>query len=130
LLIGGNIYAFWSDERLKDNITTIPSALEKLLTLRGVTFNSNKLAEQYGYYDKEEQVGVIAQDIEKVLPQIVVPAPFDVLTDKNGNKYSKSGENYKTVDYPKLTALLIEAVKAQQETIVDLQNRVKKLENM
>ena len=128
LSCGGNITAYYSDERLKENITTIPSALTKLLTLRGVTFNSNKLAEQYGYIDKKEQVGVIAQDIEKVLPQIVVPAPFDVLTDKDGNKYSKSGENYKTVDYPKLIPLLIEAIKEQREIIVDLQNRLEILE--
>ena len=124
----GNVTAYYSDERLKENITTIPSALTKLLTLRGVTFNSNKLAEQYGYVDKKEQVGVIAQDIEKVLPQIVVLAPFDVLTDKGGNKYSKSGENYKTVDYPKLIPLLIEAIKEQQEIIVDLQSRLEILE--
>ena len=128
LSCGGNITAYYSDERLKENITTIPSALTKLLTLRGVTFNSNKLAEQYGYIDKKEQVGVIAQDIKKVLPQIVVPAPFDVLTDKYGNKYSKSGENYKTVDYPKLIPLLIEAIKEQQEIIVDLQSRLEILE--
>jgi len=109
---------------LKENIKTIPSALSKLLSLRGVTFNSNKLAEQYGFYGKEEQVGVIAQDIEKVLPQIVVPAPFDVLTDNNGNKYSKSGKNYKTVRYEKIIPLLIEAIKEQQETITNLQNRL------
>ena len=42
-----NITAFYSDERLKENIKTIPSALSKLLSLRGVTYNSNKLAEQY-----------------------------------------------------------------------------------
>jgi len=125
-----NITAYYSDERLKENITTISDALSKVLTLRGVTFNSNEIAEQYGYTDKKEQVGVIAQDVEKVLPQVVVPAPFDIAQDEDGNEYSKSGENYKTVDYPKLTALLIEAVKSQQEIIVDLQNRVKKLENM
>ena len=124
----GNVTAYYSDERLKENITTIPSALTKLLTLRGVTFNSNKLAEQYGYINKKEQVGVIAQDIEKVLPQIVVLAPFDMDTDKDGNKYSKSGENYKTVDYPKLIPLLIEAIKEQQETIINLQNRIEILE--
>jgi len=124
-----NITAFYSDERLKENIKPIPSALSKLLQLRGVTFNSNKLAEKYGYIDKKEQVGVIAQDVEKVLPQIVVPAPFDIAQDEDGNEYSKSGENYKTVQYDKLVPLLIEAIKEQQETIINLQRRIESLEN-
>lgn len=124
-----NITAFYSDERLKENIKTIPSALSKLLSLRGVTYNTNKLAEQYGYFDKKEQVGVIAQEVEKVLPQIVVPAPFDIEQDEDGNEYSKSGENYKTVQYDKLIPLLIEAIKEQQETIISLQKRIEDLEN-
>jgi hypothetical protein len=125
-----NITAFYSDERLKENIKTIPSALSKLLSLRGVTYNSNKLAEQYGYFDKKEQVGVIAQEVEKVLPQIVVPAPFDIEQDEDGNEYSGSGENYKTVQYDKLIPLLIEAIKEQQETIINLQKRIEYLENI
>ena len=123
-----NITAYYSDERLKENIKPIPSALSKLLTLRGVTYNSNELAEQYGYMDKKEQVGVIAQEVEKVLPQIVVPAPFDIAQDADGNEYSKSGENYKTVQYDKLVPLLIEAIKEQQETIINLQRRIEDLE--
>ena len=123
-----NITAYFSDERLKENIRSIPSALSKLLTLRGVTYNSNELAEQYGYTDKKEQVGVIAQDVEAVLPQIVVPAPFDIAQDEDGNEYSKSGENYKTVQYDKLVPLLIEAIKEQQETIINLQRRIESLE--
>ena len=124
-----NITAYYSDERLKENIKPIPSALSKLLALRGVTFNSNKTAEQYGYFDKKEQVGVIAQDVEAVLPQIVVPAPFDIAKDEDGNEYSKSGENYKTVQYDKLVPLLIEAIKEQQDTITNLQKRIEFLEN-
>ena len=123
-----NITAYFSDERLKENIRPIPSALSKLLALRGVTYNSNELAEQYGYTDKKEQVGVIAQDVEAVLPQIVVPAPFDIAQDEDGNEYSKSGENYKTVQYDKLVPLLIEAIKEQQETIINLQRRIEDLE--
>ena len=119
-----NVTAYYSDERLKENINPISSALTKLLTLRGVTFNSNKVAEQYGYIDKKEQVGVIAQDVEKVLPQVVVPAPFDIAKDKDGNEYSKSGENYKTVHYDKLVPLLIEAIKEQQIQINDLKNMI------
>jgi hypothetical protein len=119
-----NVTAYYSDERLKENITTISSALSKLLTLRGVTFNSNEIAEQYGYTDKKEQVGVIAQDVEKVLPQVVVPAPFDIAQDEDGNEYSKSGENYKTVHYDKLVPLLIEAIKELKGEIEELKSKI------
>jgi hypothetical protein len=119
-----NVTAYYSDERLKENITTISSALSKLLKLRGVTFNSNEIAEQYGYTDKKEQVGVIAQDVEKVLPQVVVPAPFDIAQDEDGNEYSKSGENYKTVHYDKLVPLLIEAIKELKGEIEELKSKI------
>lgn len=119
----GTITASYSDERLKENITTISGAISKVLTLRGVTFNSNKIAEQYGYIDKKEQVGVIAQDVEKVLPQVVVPAPFDIAQDEDGNEYSKSGENYKTVHYDKIVPLLIEAIKELKAEIEELKSK-------
>ena len=124
-----NITAYYSDRRLKENIKVISSALSKILKLNGVTFNSNKLAEGYGYYDKKEQVGVIAQEVEAVLPQIVVPAPFDIGQDENGSEYSISGENYKTVQYEKLIPLLIEGIKEQQKTIEKLEKRIGYLES-
>ena len=125
-----NVTAYYSDERLKENIKPIQNALSKLLTLSGVTFNSNEIAEKYGYIDKKEQIGVIAQEVEKVLPQIVVPAPFDIEQDEDGNEYSKSGENYKTVHYDKIVPLLIEAIKDQQNIILDLRNRLENLESI
>ena len=65
-------------------------------------------------------MGVIAQEVEKVLPQIVVPAPFDIGQNADGTEYSISGENYKTVQYEKLVPLLIEAIKEQQKQIDEL----------
>jgi hypothetical protein len=79
--------------------------------LNGVTFNANDLAATYGYTNQSQQVGVIAQQVELILPQIVVPAPFDIGRDLDGNEFSISGENYKTVQYEKLVPLLIEAIK-------------------
>ena len=115
-----NITAYFSDKRLKKNIKPIPDALNKVMSISGVTFVTNRTAKKYGYTDQKEQVGVIAQEIEKVLPQVVVPAPFDI--DVNGN--SKSGENYKTVQYEKLVPLLIEAIKEQQKQIDELKRKV------
>jgi hypothetical protein len=106
-----NITAYFSDKRLKKDIRVIEDALEKINKISGVTFQSNEEAEKYGYTDKRVQVGVIAQEIEAVLPQVVVPAPFDIDVDEDGNEYSKSGENYKTVQYEKIVPLLIEAIK-------------------
>jgi hypothetical protein len=118
------ITSYYSDERLKTNITEISGALDKLMQLRGVTFRANELAESFGYSAEKEQVGVIAQDVEKVLPQIVVPAPFDIMQLQEGVEISRSGENYKTVHYDKLVPLLIQAIKEQQVMIEELQKKV------
>jgi hypothetical protein len=118
------ITSFYSDERLKENITEIDNAIEKVMSLRGVTYTANQLAESFGYTNKDEQVGVIAQDVEKVLPQIVKPAPFDIISLQEGIEISRSGENYKTVQYEKLVPLLIQAIKEQQVMIEELQKKV------
>jgi len=120
------ITAFYSDERLKENILIIDNALDKVMSLRGVSFNSNSEAEKYGYKNKSTQIGVIAQDVQKVLPEIIKPAPFDIGVDAKGEEYSISGNNYMTVQYDKLVPLLIEAIKEQQIQIEDLKNKVNK----
>jgi len=118
-----NITAYYSDKRLKENIEVIKNALEKVKHISGVTFNSNDEAAKYGYENKDIQVGVIAQEIEDVLPQIVVPAPFDIGQNEDGTEYSISGENYKTVMYEKLTPLLIQAIKELTERIEVLESK-------
>jgi len=120
ILASDNIIAYYSDARLKENITPIPDALAKVNTLSGVTYNSNDLAESYGYTDRSQQVGVIAQEVKAVLPQVIKPAPFD--TDSEGN--SKSGENYMTVQYEKLVPLLIEAIKELTAKVNDLESKL------
>ena len=86
----GNITAY-SDERLKSNVEKIPNALDKVLNVRGVTFDMNS----------ERATGVIAQELEKVLPEAV----FD---NKDGMK---------SVAYGNIVGLLIEAIKEQQVQI-------------
>jgi hypothetical protein len=119
-----NITAYYSDKRLKNNIITIPEAIKKVSAIRGVYYNSNETAEKYGYIDKEQQVGVLAQEIQQVLPHAVKPAPFDTDFDENGKMYSKSGENYLTVQYEKLIPLLIEAIKELQGQIDELKSKI------
>jgi hypothetical protein len=115
------ITSFYSDERLKENIVLIPNALEKVMSLRGVTYEPNSLAESFGFR-KEKQVGVLAADVEAILPEAVKPAPFDMMLFEN-TVISRSGEDYKTVQYEKLVPLLIEAIK-------ELNNEVKKLKGI
>jgi hypothetical protein len=94
----GEITAYFSDANLKTDVAEIEEPITKLMSIRGVTFRPNEKALALGVVDKEE-VGVIAQEVEAVLPQLVTDSAF---------------KGYKTVKYDKLTALLIEAVKAQQ----------------
>ena len=113
----GEITAFSSDKRLKTNVRPIPDALEKLSRLNGVLFRWDDNVESLGFKpSRMDDVGVIAQEVQSVLPEAVRPAPFDL---EGGT--SKTGQDYLTVQYEKLTALLIEAVK-------ELTERIRKLE--
>ncbi len=95
-----------SDERLKDNIEIIANPLEKVQSLKGVTWTWNENADEL--QKSTPNVGVIAQDVEKVLPQLVH-------NRENG---------FKAVDYAKLTGLLIEAIKEQQKQIDELKSKL------
>ena len=102
-----NITAFYSDERLKNVLGEIDNALEKVKELRGVYFEENETAKSLGYNNDKRQVGVIAQEVEKVLPEVVTEAPID-------NKYI-------TVWYDKLVPLLIEAIKELSAKVEELE---------
>jgi hypothetical protein len=117
----GDIFAYYSDIRLKDNIRVIDNAGDKLYSLNGVKYTQNKLAEDYGYTDYRDRVGVVAQEVLDVLPEIVHQAPFDI--DEKGN--SKTGENYLTVDYARLVPLIVETIKEQQREIEFLREALK-----
>ena len=94
-----------SDEKMKENISVVENAVNKVQQLRGVEFTWKK--------NGEKSAGVIAQDVEKVLPQAV--------KEKNimGEK-----EVTKTVNYDTMHAILIEAIKEQQEQIESLKAEI------
>ena len=122
----GDVVAYASDKRLKKNIKSIENPIDKIKLLNGITYNWNEIAENIDpvtFNSKKENVGVFAQDVEKVLPQAVKKAPFDFGEQENS---SKSGEDYLTVQYEKLVPLLIEAVKEQQQQIEELKALIKK----
>ena len=91
-----NITAYYSDDRLKTRLGNIESALDKIRSLTGFYYEANQTAQDLGYRVKRE-VGVSAQEVQKVMPEIVVPAPID--------------DKYLTVHYDKLLPLVIESIK-------------------
>ena len=107
----GNVTAY-SDERLKENVKQIENAIDIVEKLRGVTFDWKATG--------ENSYGVIAQEVQSVLPELVVE------TSKNSIE-GEEIENILSVDYGKLTSVLIEAIKEQQKLIEDLQNEMKNL---
>jgi len=108
-----NIYAYYSDERLKDFEGNIPNALDKVCQLGGYYFRENELAKELGYDNNERQVGVNAQEVEKIMPEVVHVAP---ISDTEAAK----GVEYKTVSYDKLVPLLIESIKELKAEIDEL----------
>ena len=103
----GDITAFYSsDERLKENIKPIENATDKVKALGGYTFNWKEGIEEVTSKSGKD-VGIIAQELEKVLPELVN-------TRDNG---------YKGVDYPKLVALLIESNKELIKRIEELEKK-------
>jgi len=119
-----NITAYYSDERLKTFSAKIPNAIDKIKLLNGYYFTENELAKTFGFSNNKQQVGLSAQEVEKILPEVITEAPFDIAKDDNGNEYSKSGQNYKTIYYDKLIPLLVEAIKEQQLQIEEIKQGV------
>jgi len=90
----------FSDKRLKTDIKNIDNALSKVMKMQGVYYKRNDID------DAKEQVGVLAQDIEEVLPQVVLTADDDFKT--------------KSVDYGKICSVLIEAIKDLKQQVDEL----------
>jgi hypothetical protein len=108
----GNITAYYSsDQRLKENVTNIANALNKLQTINGVEFDwTDAYISQHGGFDgtfmRKHDVGVIAQEIEAVMPEVVM----------------QRSDGYKAVKYEKIIALLIEAIKELKAEVDSLKN--------
>ena len=112
LICNGNITAFGntSDIKLKENIEVISDALDKVKQLKGITFNYKK--------DGKRSTGLIAQDLEKVLPEAIYET---IDADINGDPEDK----HLAIRYGNTVGLLVEAIKEQQEQIETLNDYVK-----
>ena len=108
----GDVVAYnTSDERLKDNIRTIDKPIYKLKKLKGVEFEWNSLQNTYPSGSKDS--GIIAQDVEKVLPQLV----------------RERNNGYLGVRHDRLVGLLIEGIKEQQTQIDELKQEIEDIKN-
>jgi len=97
-----NITAYYSDDRLKTKLGPIKDALGIIRQLSGFYYEANELAQALGY-DVKREIGVSAQEVDKVLPEITAPAPID--------------PQYLTVRYEKLIPVLIEAIKQLDDKV-------------
>jgi hypothetical protein len=105
-----NVTAYYSDDRLKTKLGNIENALDKVRSLSGFYYEANEVAQAFGYEVKRE-VGVSAQQVQAVQPEVVAPAPID--------------ENYLTVRYERLVPLLIEAIKELDGEIQSIKAQLK-----
>ena len=116
----GNITANASDIRLKENIVNIQNPLEKINKLNGVYFNWNSIANELAGYDTGSiNIGLIAQEVEEVLPEATTLSPLD----------KGDGNLYKTIWYEKLVALLVEGMKELNKKVDRLEEENKKLKD-
>jgi hypothetical protein len=103
-----DITAFYSDDRLKTKLGNIENALEKVITLSGFYYEPNETAQNLGY-EVKRHVGVSAQSVQSILPEVVKPAPIS--------------DEYLTVQYEKLIPLLIEAIKELKAEVDELKGK-------
>ncbi|MDC0308632.1 tail fiber domain-containing protein [bacterium] len=112
--VGGGITAGYSDERLKEQIEVIKDAVQKLKSITGIYFKVNELGKSLGLQDNGRKLGLIAQQIEEVAPELIAPAPIN--------------KKYKTVKYDRVVALLLQAIKEQQAQINILRQKLEQRE--
>ena len=105
----GDVIAYSSDDRLKDRTGGIQNALDKVSSLQGFYYNWNETAQELGFTD-EDQVGLSAQDVEAIMPEVVKSAPIN----------EEHGTDYKTIQYEKLVPLLVESIKELKAEIDEL----------
>ena len=119
---GGYVRSYYSDNRLKTFTSNITNALNIIDTLNGFYYVPNEKALQFGFeYDNE--IGLSAQEVKKVIPEIVKIAPFDS-TKVNEKVVSKSGEEYLTICYERLGPVFVEAIKELRKENKCLKNEI------
>lgn len=129
LMVTNDITAFYSDIRLKNVISNIPEPLKMINDLNGFYYEPNSLAKDFDYGENKKHIGLSAQEVQKVLPEIVKLAAFDTVINEKNEKVSKSGKNYLTIAYDKLAPLFVESIKELNKKIEYQNDTIEKLMN-
>jgi hypothetical protein len=128
LYVWQDVLQYYSDERLKNKTGFLDGALEVIKNWTPFKYVDNDIASGAEYTNRRQQIGLSAQEVQQYYPELVELAPFDMETDlsdpSNIRKYSKSGQNYLTLNYPRLIPVLIQAIKEQQAKIEELESRI------
>jgi hypothetical protein len=122
---GGDIVSSFSDMRLKNITGSIEKPLEKIMHIQAFKYVANDIAKKFDIVNEDKvHVGISAQDVREVLPEVVTLAPFDTSNLQNGKMVSKSGEEYLTVSYERMVPLLIECIKELKNEVDDLRSKI------
>ena len=119
IIATGTITSCYSDKRLKTFTSNISNSLDIISNLNGYYYHPNEAALKAGF-ENEKQIGLSAQEVQCVLPEIVKIAPFDMARDDDGNITSKSGKSYLTICYERLGPVFVEAIKELTGQIKEL----------
>jgi hypothetical protein len=122
----GNVTAYWSDARLKENLREIKhESLDILSAFTAYRFNWNAKVAEIGSTIPvgKEEIGLIAQQVQAALPDAVV-------VNKAGAKIGDSGFDYLTINYDRITPLLVEGVNIHTQEIKDLKSQVNELKEL
>jgi len=119
IIATGTITSCYSDKRLKTFTSNISNSLDIISNLNGYYYHPNEAALKAGF-ENEQQIGLSAQEVQSVLPEIVKIAPFDMTRDDDGNITSKSGKSYLTICYERLGPVFVEAIKELTGQIKEL----------
>ena len=126
IICSKGITTSFSDNRLKDYTSNIENPIDLINRLNGFHFVPNDLAMNYGF-TKTPDVGLSAQEVQSILPEIVRLAPFDMARDNYNNIVSKSGDNFLTICYEKMAPLFVESIKALKKELDELKLEVAEL---
>jgi hypothetical protein len=129
----GDVIAYYSDARLKENVEVIPNAIDKIKKLRGVTYDwNNEKVNVVKNRAGKRDIGLIAQEVEAIEP--LLTKEYQIQLNETPKKAEDAinfvpelSEMYKTIKYDKLVALLVEGMKEQQQQIEELKNEIQKL---
>ena len=126
IICSKGITTSFSDNRLKNYTSNIENPIDLINRINGFHFTPNDLATTYGF-SKTPDVGLSAQEVQGILPEIVKLAPFDMKRDGYNNIVSKSGDNFLTICYEKMAPLFVECIKALKKEINELREEVAEL---